>query len=70
VDFVDCAGNAVNGEGGFGMKYKLICYGCGKATDKGYHVLSDDTIYHYCLECIEDVEAVRENEEVQGIEKF
>ena len=52
------------------MKYKLICYGCGKATDKGYHVLSDDTIYHYCPNCLEDEEAAKENEEIKAIEKF
>ena len=70
MDSVDCAGNAVNGEGGFGVKYKLICYGCGKATEKGYHVLSDDTIYHYCPNCLEDEEAAKKNKEVRAIEKF
>lgn len=52
------------------MHYRLICYGCGKATREGHHVLSDDTIYHYCLDCVEDVETVLEQDEVQGIEKF
>ena len=52
------------------MEYKLICYGCGKATNKGYHILCDGTIYHYCLDCLEDKGAVQENEEVQGIERF
>ena len=52
------------------MKYKLICYGCGKATSEGYHVLCGDTIYHYCPDCLEDVEAAQENEEIQAIEKF
>ena len=52
------------------MKYKLICYGCGKATNEGYHVLSDDTIYHYCPDCLEDEEAALGNEEIQAIEKF
>lgn len=52
------------------MKYKLICYGCGEPTREGYHVLSDDTIYHYCSKCVEDEGAIRENEEVQGVEKF
>ena len=52
------------------MKYKLICYGCGRATSEGYHVLIDGTILHYCPDCLEDVEAARENEEIQAIEKF
>jgi len=52
------------------VKYKLICYGCGKATEKGYHVLSDDTIYHYCPNCLEDEEAAKKNKEVRAIEKF
>ena len=41
------------------MKYKLICYGCGKATSEGYHVLINGTILHYCPDCLEDVEAAR-----------
>jgi len=52
------------------VKYKLICYGCGKATDKGYHVLCEGTIYHYCLECLEDAKAAKKNKEVRAIEKF
>ena len=52
------------------MKYKLICYGCGKATNKGYHVLIDGTILHYCTDCLEDEEAAEESEEVKAIEKF
>ena len=52
------------------MKYKLICYGCGKATSEGYHVLCGGTIYHYCPDCLEDVETAQENEEIQAIEKF
>ena len=52
------------------MKYKLICFGCGKATNEGYHVLIDGTILHYCTDCLEDVEAAKENEEIQAIEKF
>jgi hypothetical protein len=52
------------------MKHNLICYGCGKPTREGYHVLSDNTIYHYCPNCVEDVKAVRENEKIQGIEEF
>ena len=52
------------------MEYKLICYGCGKDTSEGYHVLCEGIIYHYCLGCVEDAEAIRENEEVQGIERF
>jgi ribosome-binding protein aMBF1 (putative translation factor) len=52
------------------VKYKLICYGCGKATNEGYHVLCEGTIYHYCPECVEDEEAAKKNEEVKAIEKF
>ena len=52
------------------MKYKLICYGCGKATNEGYHVLWGDTIYHYCPDCLEDEEAAKKNEEIRAIEKF
>mgnify|MGYP001167319517 FL=1 len=52
------------------MKHKWICYGCGKPTEEGYHILCDNVIYHYCSDCLEDVEALRENEEVQEIEKF
>jgi hypothetical protein len=52
------------------VKFKLICYGCGKATNEGYHVLAGDTICHYCTECLEDEEAAKENEEIQAIEKF
>ena len=52
------------------MKYNLICYGCGKPTQEGYHVLCEGTIYHYCPDCLEDVEAARENEEIQAIERF
>jgi ribosome-binding protein aMBF1 (putative translation factor) len=52
------------------VKYKLICYGCGKATNEGYHVLIDGTILHYCPDCLVDVEAARKNEEIQAIEKF
>lgn len=52
------------------VKYKLICYGCGKATNEGYHVLCGDTICHYCTDCLEDVEAAKENEEIRAIEKF
>ena len=52
------------------VKFKLICYGCGQATSEGYHVLIDGTILHYCPECVVDEEAVREHEEVQGVEKF
>ncbi len=52
------------------MRHKLICYGCGKATGEGYHVLSEGTIYHYCPDCLEDVEAARENEKIQAIERF
>ena len=52
------------------MKYKLICYGCGKATNKGYHVLCEGTIYHYCTDCLEDAKAAKENEEIRAIEKF
>lgn len=51
------------------MKYRLICYGCGKAVSEGYHILWDNTIYHYCSECLEDVEAVQKNEGIQ-VEKF
>ena len=52
------------------MKYKWICYGCGRAASEGYHVLCEGTVYHYCAECLEDAEAVRRNEKVQEIEKF
>lgn len=52
------------------MKYKLICYGCGKATSEGYHILCEGTIYHYCLECLKDAEAARKNKQIQRIEKF
>lgn len=52
------------------MKHKWICYGCGKAVGEGYHVLRDDTIYHYCSECLGDVKAVRRNKAIQVVEKF
>ena len=52
------------------VKFKLICYGCGKATNEGYHVLAGDTICHYCPDCLEDEEAAKENEEIRAIEKF
>jgi hypothetical protein len=52
------------------VKFKLICYGCGKATNEGYHVLAGDTICHYCTDCLEDEEAAKENEEIRAIEKF
>lgn len=52
------------------MKYKLICYGCGKAISEGYHILCEGTIYHYCPECLEDAEAARKNKQIQQIEKF
>jgi hypothetical protein len=52
------------------MKYNLICYGCGKPTREGYHVLCGDTICHYCTDCLEDEEAAKENEEIQAIERF
>jgi hypothetical protein len=52
------------------MRHKLICYGCGKPTQEGYHVLSDNTIYHYCPDCLEDVGAAEENEKIQAIERF
>lgn len=51
------------------MKYKWICYGCGKPTKEGYHLLCDGTIYHYCTDCLIDVEAVQRDGDVQ-IEKF
>lgn len=51
------------------MKYKWICHGCGKATSEGYHVLCEGTIYHYCSDCLIDVEAVQKDEDVQ-VEKM
>jgi len=60
----------VGQKGGLPVKYRLICYGCGKATNEGYHVLAGDTICHYCTECLEDEEAAKENEEIRAIEKF
>lgn len=52
------------------MKYKWICYGCGRTTSEGYHILYEGTVYHYCAECLEDAEAVRRNEGIQAVEKF